>query len=582
MPLYMLSKALMFAAVVLFAPSAGATIVADWNAVALQEVRLSPALRNGPPIVARALAIAHTCMYDAWAAYDGDAVATTDLYGKRRRPADERTDSNKAQTISFAAYRCLLNLFPYQATASRLQGRMVRLGYDYTDKSTNKTTPTGIGNIAAQAVIDARANDGSNQYGNASCPSEHEWNVCPLPPVHLRVLAQVSCVVDTYPWTTEPLQHLLDAPPELQPLPCVGPNGMPFGPDADYAYADYDDDGYSHYVPSNRLMGYCTPLVTGSCPGGYLDGNPDPFINPALPWPDVVEPNRWQPLVYNNHKRQTFLGAHWANVTPFALTSAQQFDDRVPPPDVQKGPENYQRNVDEVLQFSAALDATSKLNVEYWADGPASELPPGHWGLFAQFVSHNRLGRDNNTIDEDVKMFFAMHNASFDAGIVAWHIKRKYDGVRPITAIRYLMRDKLVQAWAGPKQSPSTQWIPGEKWMPYNPGSNLTPGFPGYISGHSIFSSASAKVLQLFTSGDDFGFLTVIPANFGRVEPGIPAEDTPILFETFSEAAQQAGLSRIQGGIHFSDDITVGYDLGILIGQQAWDKAQTYFNGTAR
>jgi hypothetical protein len=568
MPLYMPVKAMTFAAVVLFAPSAGTTIVADWNAAALQEVRLSPALRNGPPMVARALAIAHTCMYDAWAAYDGDAVATTDRYGKRRRPADERTDPNKAQAISFAAYRCLLNLFPDQDSASRLQAVMDSHQYDYTDTSNNKTTPTGIGNIAAQAVIDARANDGSNQYGNAPCPPE---NVCPLPPVHLRVLAQVPCVIDPYPWTTVPLQHLLDAPPELQPLPCVGPDGTPSGP-----YADYDDVGYSHYVPSNPLMGYCTSLVTGSCPGGYRDGNPDPFINPALPWPDVVDPNRWQPLVYNNHKRQTFLGAHWKNVTPFALTSAEQFDDIVPPPDVQKNLGQYQQNVDEVLQFSADLDATSKLNVEYWADGPASELPPGHWGLFAQFVSE----RDNHSIDQDVKMFFAMHNASFDAGIVAWHIKRKYDGVRPITAIRYLKQGQMVRAWGGPGRP--TEDIPGEKWTPYNPGSNLTPGFPGYISGHSIFSSASATVLRLFTGSDTFGFWTDIPPDFGRVEPGIPAVETRLSFATFSEAAQQAGLSRIQGGIHFFDDMTVGQDLGVLIGQQAWDKAQTYFNGTAQ
>src|SRR5215510_6548036 len=100
--------AITFAAVGLFSTSAGATIVTDWNDAALAEVRAS---RLGPPIVARALAIAHTCMYDAWAAYDKDAVGTTDLSGTRRRPANERRDANKAQAISFAAYRCLVNLF---------------------------------------------------------------------------------------------------------------------------------------------------------------------------------------------------------------------------------------------------------------------------------------------------------------------------------------------------------------------------------------------------------------------------------------------------------------------------------------
>src|SRR5438876_7295865 len=100
-----------FVAAFVCATSAWATVVSDWNAAALAEVRLSKSLRNGPPMVARALAIAHTCMYDAWAAYDPVAVGTV-LGGNLRRPAAERTDANKAKAISFAAYRCLLNLYP--------------------------------------------------------------------------------------------------------------------------------------------------------------------------------------------------------------------------------------------------------------------------------------------------------------------------------------------------------------------------------------------------------------------------------------------------------------------------------------
>jgi len=111
----MLVKAMTFAAVVLFWTSTGATVVTDWNNAALAEVRAS---RLGPPIVARALAIAHTCMYDAWAQYDAQAVATTVLRGSLRQPASERNDTNKAKAISFAAYRCLVNLFP--AGAARL------------------------------------------------------------------------------------------------------------------------------------------------------------------------------------------------------------------------------------------------------------------------------------------------------------------------------------------------------------------------------------------------------------------------------------------------------------------------------
>src|SRR5262245_37301109 len=115
MPLYMIVKVMTFAAVVLFAAAPRANVVAEWNDVAIAEVRAS---RLWPPIVARALAIAHTCMYDAWAQYDALAVATTDLRGSLRQPASERNDINKAKAISFAAYDCLVNLFP--AGAARL------------------------------------------------------------------------------------------------------------------------------------------------------------------------------------------------------------------------------------------------------------------------------------------------------------------------------------------------------------------------------------------------------------------------------------------------------------------------------
>ena len=151
-------------------------------------------------------------------------------------------------------------------------------------------------------------------------------------------------------------------------------------------------------------------------------------------------------------------------------------------PDVIKNPEHYEQNVDEILQFSADLDATSKLNVEYWADGPASELPPGHWGLFAQFVSQ----RDKHTIDEDVKMFFAMHNASFDAGIVAWHVKRRYDGVRPITAIRYLKQGQMVLrlGWAGQ----ADRIYPRRKMDTVQSWQQLDAGIPGvYFRSFDIF-----------------------------------------------------------------------------------------------
>ncbi|MGH7342140.1 MAG: vanadium-dependent haloperoxidase, partial [Candidatus Rokuibacteriota bacterium] len=369
------------------------------------------------------------------------------------------------------------------------------------------TTPANVGNTAAQAVIDARRYDHSNQYADET----------PAP-----------CVSETYPWTPLALEQLGDAPPALQPIPCVGPLGAQTG-----RYADYDDvaGGYQHYVPGNPLMGFCSPLLA-VCPAT------DDFIDPLLPWPNVADPQHWQPLVFSSHARQTFVAPHWRRVIPFALTSASQFDDHIPPPNYSKNGGQYKKDVEAMIKYSRDLDDARKLIVEYWADGPDSEFPPGHWALFAQFVSR----RDHHGIDEDVKMFFAMHNASFDAGIVAWHTKRKYDGVRPITAVRHLKQGQTIRAWGGPERP--TEDIPGEHWMPYNPGTNLTPPFPGYFSGHSVFSRSSATVLELFTGSDDFGFSTLIKAGFGRVEPNVPPVDTIVAFQTFTDAADAAGLSR--------------------------------------
>jgi hypothetical protein len=150
--------------------------------------------------------------------------------------------------------------------------------------------------------------------------------------------------------------------------------------------------------------------------------------------------------------------------------------------------------------------------------------------------------------------------------------------VRPITAVRYLKQGTAITAWGGPGRP--IEQIQGEKWTPYNPGSNLTPAFAGYVSGHSTFSAAAATVLKKFTGSDDFNYSTVVPANFGRVESGVPMVPTTIKFKTFSDAADEAGLSRLLGGIHFKDDNTVGQALGQEVGKRAWDKAQSLFKNS--
>ena len=469
----------------------GGNVVLRWNDAVLQGVRDS---RLGPPMVARALAVIHTSMFDAWAAYDGFAVGTR-LGGALRRPARERSLANKNEAISFAAYRAAVDLFPGD-TAGVFDPLMASLGYDPGDHSTDMTTATGIGNLAAQAVLEFRHRDGANQLGD------------------------------------EP----------------GGVSGVP--------YSDY-----TGFTPVNEPMDVRLPFDRAT----------------------VHDPNGWQPLRYVDGSgtlvTPRFVGAQWQLVMPFAMPLSR--DLRSPTGPARFGTDAYLGQSHALLDISAALTDEWKVTAEYWADGPRSELPPGHWNLLAQLVSHrDHFGDSELDLDRDVRLFFALTNAIFDAGICAWDNKCAFASVRPITAIRYLFWGREVRAWGGPGQG--TQLIRGETWFPYQPTTFPTPPFPEYSSGHSNFSAAGAEILNLFTGSDRFGASVTLPAGSSKIEPGqTPKTDITLSWATFSEAADQAGISRRYGGIHFEQGDLDARATGRLAARQAWAKAQTYFDGSA-
>jgi hypothetical protein len=217
---------------------------------------------------------------------------------------------------------------------------------------------------------------------------------------------------------------------------------------------------------------------------------------------------------------------------------------------------------------------------EYWADGPRSELPPGHWNLFAQFVSRrDHHGVHSHGVEQDVKLFFALTNAISDAGCAAWDNKRAFDSVRPITAIRSLFQGQSVRAWAGPYQG--TKAIDGAAWFPYQPTTFPTPPFPEYSSGHSNFSAAGAEILKLFTGSDRFGGSTLLRAGSSIVEPGtVPLHDLTLSWGTFSDAAKEAGISRRYGGIHFEQGDLDARATGRIAAGKVWKKAREHWEGS--
>jgi hypothetical protein len=209
---------------------------------------------------------------------------------------------------------------------------------------------------------------------------------------------------------------------------------------------------------------------------GYMSVNTPDQIN---------DPNRWQPLRVSNGMGgfvvQTYIAPFWGKVTPFAKLPKYHGNG----PDLLPSDAAVDGAL-QILKYSAELTDEQKVIAKYWKDGPRSELPPGHWSLFAGFVSR----RDFHTIDQDAQMFFAQSNATLDAGIFSWAVKRQFDSVRPVTLVHFLFKGKKVLAWGGPFQG--TKIIDGETWAPYQPTTLVTPPFPEYLSGHSIFSAASS------------------------------------------------------------------------------------------
>ncbi|MEN3312006.1 MAG: hypothetical protein V7645_1335, partial [Actinomycetota bacterium] len=282
----------------------------------------------------------------------------------------------------------------------------------------------------------------------------------------------------------------------------------------------------------------------------------------------------------------------------------------------------------------------ARVLAEFWADGPNSETPPGHWNVLANTVSDSpllasRIGPGAaNRLRWDVQMYFALNGAVHDAGIAAWALKRKYQSVRPISMIRYLAQhgessdpklpsydpdglplipglievitkessaagerhaalaehvgEIAIRGWRGnpkdPNETTGVGWILGENWVPYQKATFVTPAFPGFISGHSTFSRAAAEVLAADTGSPYFPggeFTQTFSPGYLKFERG-PSKPIALHWATYYDAADQAGLSRIYGGIHIAADDFAGRRIGSRVGKQAWTLAERYFAGTAR
>ncbi len=256
--------------------------------------------------------------------------------------------------------------------------------------------------------------------------------------------------------------------------------------------------------------------TSGTDPGDWVP-TPPGFLSPILPqWPDV---------------------------TPFVMTAADQFLPVAPPSLTSTA---YARALNEVKEIGSATSSTRTADqtaiAQFWANGPGTSTPPGHWNVVADIASQNK----GNSLEDNARLFAMLNVALADAAISCWEAKYVYDMWRPVTAIREAETDG---------NSATTE---DAAWSPLL----ATPAFPTYSSGHSTFSGAGAAVLKEFFGTDRVSFV-------------LPSETAGIAdrsFRSFTQAAEESGMSRIYGGIHFSFDNTAGLKSGRQIGRYVASK----------
>ncbi len=576
------------------------SIARRWDEQALAAIRLD---LPRPTVHARNLFHLSAAMWDAWVAYD---TVATGMFVDERLHADD-VEAARRKAISYAAFRVLADRYSLAVggpvTVACLKAVMDDLGYDPADTHDKGDDPIALGNRIAHKIIAATTEDGSNQA------------------------------------------H------------------------------DYADDSTGFVSPNAPLI-YDEPGTTMKQPNVWQKLN----LSVAATQNGIVLPAGVQ----------TYIGAQWDNVTPFAMKRPSRsiaWGERNLANVPKVGPE-MKAWLTEVIRKESYMDPSdsatmdispgayghnslgandgkgwkvnpvtgkpyppqvvlrgdfARVMAEFWADGPKSETPPGHWNVLANYVADSsafarRLFGQGASLDPlawDVHMYFALNGALHDAAIAAWGDKRRYVTSRPISLIRWMgekgqssdpkgpsydpdglpivpglievitkessapgqPHERLapyvgqiaVRGWLGEpgnrkEQDSGVAWIRAVEWIPYQRRSFVTPAFPGFPSGHSTSSRAGAEALTILTGSPYFpgGFAEyVAPASkFLQFEMG-PAREVRLQWAAYSDASDQAGQSRLWGGIHIQPDDFVGRKMGYRIGHDAVARATKFFRGDA-
>ncbi|MFY0628467.1 MAG: T9SS type A sorting domain-containing protein [Reichenbachiella sp.] len=614
------------------------SIARAWNEVLLEAIRNDFAR---PTVHARNLFHVSAVMYDAWAAYDEDAEPY--FLGKSHggyhfefNGVVNEMDITKAQeeAMSYACYRLLHHRFlkspGYETTSDLIDSLFSLLGYDPSiiSRDYEHGSPASLGNYLASQVIEFGLQDGSSE--------QHDYVNLYYFPVNTPLNPEQSGsqgIQDPNRWQPLAFESFIDQSGNPIPgsaPPFLGPEWgrtRPFSlQESDLAI--YERDGYDFWVYHDPGLPVLLNDTDKSDSENYIWNH-----SMVVKWSSHLDPTN---------------DVHW-DISPGGLGNLS----------IEEFPQNNQElasfyneiaggdystgrtiNPSTGLPYSEQLVSRgdyARVLAEFWADGPDSETPPGHWFTLLNYVSDHPLtekkyrgrGEELSDFEWDIKSYFLLGGAMHDAAISAWGIKGYYDYIRPISAIRSMaergqstnedmanfhpwgieLEDGLIEivqdgdalagekmenigkikvfAWKGPDyiedetiDFAGVGWILAENWWPYQRPTFVTPPFAGYVSGHSTYSRAAAEVLTLFTGDEYFpggmGEFLAKKNEFLVFEEG-PSQDVVLQWATYRDASDQCSLSRIWGGIHPPVDDIPGRLIGEKIGKRAFHFGSNYF-----
>jgi len=518
----------------------GTSVARLWNEQLLAAIRIDI---PKPPAHARNLFHLSVAMWDAWAAYDPTAIG----YLVREKHVAARPEVARRRAISYAAYRLLKYRFPAgffdqngitchpnaAASQAAFDAQMAALGYDIDFTSTAGDSPAALGNRIAAAVIAYGQTDGANEGVGRCYPDDTGYAPANQPLIFK--LPGAGDVADPNRWQPLAFDFLI-----LQ-------NGIPIGT----AIQQFVGVGWNRVTPFAFGPSDIDPRT-----GLFLDPGRQPHLGGVG---DRVVKDAMVELIRLSRSTDVSQNVR-VDISPGAiLDNSLGADDGT---GYRENPVTRQPYAPDLVKPADFV----RVVAEFWADGPHSETPPGHWNVLANYVADHPLMQNNKRIggrgpvvadlEWDVKVYLALNGAVHDAAIWAWGNKTVYDSSRPITLIRYMAErgqssdpsaasyhpqglplvpglievitpestqpggrhEQLsayigqiaIHAWGGPSSGISTlgdsnvRWQRGVEWLPYQPTTFVTPPFPGYTSGHSTFSRAAAEVLAAITGSPFF------------------------------------------------------------------------------